>query len=59
MVKQGIVREIEIECVVNGQYAVVKVFHYGNEAEFNQFKLELEVIKLDKTNIKNLNSYED
>lgn len=52
--KQGKIREHNVECVVNGHYAVLKVFHYGTEEEFEQFKLELEIVKLDKSNIKNL-----
>jgi hypothetical protein len=55
MVKQGIIREIAVECVVNGQYAIITVYHYGTEAEFIMFKEELELVKLDKTNIKNQN----
>ncbi len=53
--KQGQIREHSVECVVNGHYSVLKVFHYGTLEEFEQFKLELEVVKLDKSNIKKLN----
>lgn len=52
--KQGQIREHLVECVVNGHYALLKVYHYGTEEEFLRFKEELELVKLDKSNIKNL-----
>lgn len=53
--KHGQVRELKVECVVNGHLALLTVFHYGTEEEFNLFKTEIELVKLDKSNIKNLN----